>query len=249
MMKIACLCPTYNRPMQLAEAIECFNRQTYPLEKRELIILDDAGQYEEESGPGWHLVSTRKRFRTLGEKRNTTAALVSADVEAYALWDDDDIYLPWHLEEIAKVLATGVPWCKPDAIWQDKKNRLQYKPIGYLFHACWGLTRELFLSVGGNPAMQSGQDQGLCQRLRKSRCRHAAPAAPPSFIYRWHTYAQARHLSAMGQGGYERRGEEVIVRQEAPLQPAWTCDWTRLAAEAIAQREQEQTQNQDETSD
>ncbi|MGE4341143.1 MAG: glycosyltransferase, partial [Pigmentiphaga sp.] len=43
-MKIACLCCTFNRPAQLAEAIESFLRQTHP--DKELIILDDAGQYD-----------------------------------------------------------------------------------------------------------------------------------------------------------------------------------------------------------
>jgi len=100
-MKIACLCCTYNRPEQLAEAIESFQRQTYPLAKRELIVLDDAGQYDEQMGPGWWLLSLGKRFRTLGEKPNACAALASADVDAFAVWDDDDICLPWHLEAMA----------------------------------------------------------------------------------------------------------------------------------------------------
>ena len=84
-MKIAAICCIYNRPEQLAEAIESFQRQTYPLEKRELIVLDDAGQYEPQCGSGWQLVTTTKRFRTLGEKRNVSAALASADVDAYAV--------------------------------------------------------------------------------------------------------------------------------------------------------------------
>ncbi len=47
------------------------------------------------------MVTTTKRFCTLGEKRNASAALASADVDAYAVWGDDDIYLPGHLEAIA----------------------------------------------------------------------------------------------------------------------------------------------------
>src|SRR5690606_40696836 len=81
-VKIAAICCTYKRPTLLAEAIECFIRQDYPAELRELIVLDDAGQYGNQRGDGWRIVSLPVRFRTLGEKRNASAALVSADCEA-----------------------------------------------------------------------------------------------------------------------------------------------------------------------
>jgi glycosyltransferase involved in cell wall biosynthesis len=244
-MKIACLCCTYNRPQQLAEVIESFQRQTYPLEKRELIVLDDAGQYDEQTGPGWWLLSVGKRFRTLGEKRNVTAALASADVDAYALWDDDDIYLPWHLEAMARVLESGVPWSRPDEVWIDASSRwppnskeevrkpyFKRKETGGLFHGSWGFTREAFLAVGGYPPMQSSQDQALACRFKKAGVRVLSPSRSPSYIYRWYTYPNPRYLSALGQGGYERRGEETVVRQPL-IVPQWTRDWGTSAEQAM----------------
>ncbi|GAB6186268.1 hypothetical protein [Thermopirellula anaerolimosa] len=106
--------------------------------------------------PGVKLVTTRHRFRTLGEKRNASAALVSPDVDAYAVWDDDDIYLPWHLETMAQVFAAGISWSRPAEVWIDRRTHLQRKTTGGLFHGSWGFTREAFLAVGGYPAMQSG---------------------------------------------------------------------------------------------
>jgi len=230
-MKIACLCCTYNRPEQLAEAIESFQRQTYPLEKRELIVLDDAGQHDEQTGPGWWLLSVGKRFRTLGEKRNACAALASADVDAFAVWDDDDICLPWHLEAMASVLESGVPWSRPEEVWIDRRTRLERKPTGGLFHGAWGFTRDAFLSVGSYPAMQSGQDQALAGRFKQAGIRMASPGGVPSYIYRWHTYPGARHLSTMGKGGYERRGEERVVRQ-AGVVARWSRDWEALGRQS-----------------
>jgi len=228
-MKIACLCCTYNRPEQLPEAIESFQRQTYPLDKRELIVLDDAGQYNEQTGPGWWLLSLGKRFRTLGEKRNACAALASPDVDAFAPWDDDDIALPWHLEAMAAVLESGVPWSRPDEVWIDRRTWLERKQTGGLFHGSWGFTREAFLSVGGYPAMQSGQDQALAGRFKRAGIRVASPGGEPSYIYRWFTHPGAKHLSAMGEGGYERRGEERVVR-EASVNSTWQRDWEAMAA-------------------
>jgi glycosyltransferase involved in cell wall biosynthesis len=53
-MKIAVVCVTYNRPRQLGQMIRCFQRQDYA--RRELVILDDAGQYKPTEGPLWRLV-------------------------------------------------------------------------------------------------------------------------------------------------------------------------------------------------
>ena len=61
-MKLAALCCTFRRPHTLGQLIESYLRQDYPRELRELIILDDAGQYENQSGVGWQLVSIPRRF-------------------------------------------------------------------------------------------------------------------------------------------------------------------------------------------
>lgn len=268
-MKIACLCCTFNRPAQLAEAVESFLRQTYPAELRELVIVDDAGQYAPAACdhlPGVKLVTTWHRFRTLGEKRNACAALASPDVDAYAVWDDDDIYLPWHLEAMARVFAEGLSWSRPTEVWIDCRTHLERKATGGLFHGSWGFTRDAFLSVGGYPAMQSGQDQALAGRFKRAGIRAASPselavqscqrmftheipqqhspmsdtgkvsAAPtdnssvlilPSYIYRWHTYPGARHISALGKNGYQRRGEEPL-EHVARIAPSWSRDWPAL---------------------
>jgi len=271
-MKIACLCVTFNRPARLAEAVESFLHQTYPAKLRELVIVDDAGQYAPaacDDLPGVKLVTTRHRFRTLGEKRNASAALASPDVEAYAVWDDDDIYLPWHLEVMAAVFQAGHRWSVPAEVWIDRRTCLERKPTGGLFHGSWGFTRDAFLSVGGYPAMQSGQDQALAGRFKKSGIKPVSPSelavqsrqrtptreipqqpspisdtgdvsAPPtdnpcvltlpSYIYRWHTYPGARHISALGKNGYQRRGEEP-VEHVARITPCWSRNWPALVGD------------------
>ena len=229
--KIACLCPTYHRPQVLADCIECFNRQTYPIDRRELIILDDGGQYDHQSGPGWNLVSLPVRFRTLGEKRNATAALVSPDVTHFALWDDDDIYLPWHLQNMAEVFEAGCEWSKPRDLFIHSGGPFRRKGTTFLYHAMWGFSRELFLAVGGYPAMQSGQDQGLLKRFKQAKTEWKSPSGDTSFAYRWHSYPGAKHLSAMGNGGYESRKKEKI-EHVGRIKPAWSKDWAALAKAA-----------------
>ena len=83
--------------------------------KRELVILDDAGQYENQRGRAGGWFPCRERFPTLGEKRNAAAALVGDDVEALAVWDDDDLYLPWALSASAAALAQAA-WSRPSLV-------------------------------------------------------------------------------------------------------------------------------------
>lgn len=238
-MKISAICCTYLRPRELETAVESYLRQDYPAELRELIVLDDAGQYDRETlagVPGVKLITTPHRFRTLGEKRNASAALAAADSAAYCVWDDDDVYLPWHMSAAAAALAEA-DYTIPKAIYVEKQGRLARKPNQYLFHGGWAFRREVFERVQGYPWMQSGQDQGLLRRFKAAKLRRADPLIfdpRPSYVYRWFTTPSRWHLSAMGQGGYERLGE----REAAPVTqwtPGWECDWLELQEQCEAE--------------
>ncbi len=235
--KLACICCTYARPQLLAHAVESYLRQDYPSERVELIVLDDAGQYvsqAHDSPKRWQIVSTTQRFRTLGEKRNATAAMVSDDVEAYVVWDDDDIYLPWTLRAHAVALARA-PWSLPSRVLVEKPgdSRLASKDTGGLFHSAWAFSRELFAEVGGYPFMQSGQDQALAKRFRERRKGAGLVADPialgcePFLVYRWATTG-SWHISALDRRhGYERLARQ---RHQGPpieeIRPCWPRDYS-----------------------
>ena len=168
-MKLAAVCVTYKRPYSLARLIGCFEAQDHA--DRELVILDDAGQYEDQEGPGWRLRSTPKRFATLGEKRNAALQLVSDDVAAVAVWDDDDCYLPWALSACAAALERA-SWCRPGVILLANSDRTlaqhrtwNRKPRRKLFHAAWAFRRELLTEIGGYSSVDCGEDQQLMGRL------------------------------------------------------------------------------------
>lgn len=230
-MKLAALCCTYLRPGPLAEAVESFLRQDYPAEMREIVVLDDAAQYDPaalDGLPGVRLVTTRHRFRTLGEKRNASAALAGPDVDAYCVWDDDDIYLPWHMTAAATALADA-DYAIPTVVYVDRPSRLERKTNRRLFHPAWAFRRAAFERVDGYPFMQSGQDQMLLRRFESAQLRCGDPLAHdprPSFLYRWHT-AHNEHLSAMGPGGYERLAGQATETVRL-IVPGWSRDWLEL---------------------
>ena len=77
---VSCLCPTYRRPQMMANTIPCFITQDYPADRRELIILDDAGDLQNETSEGWQIISIPRRFRSLrataaGRTRSAASAI------------------------------------------------------------------------------------------------------------------------------------------------------------------------------
>jgi hypothetical protein len=219
-MKIAAVCVTYLRPRQLGQVIRCFLEQDYPADLRELVILDDAGQYDTQQGDGWRLVSTSRRFRTLGEKRNAAASLVSDGVEALAVWDDDDLYLPWALSASVAALRQAA-WSRPSLVLHPQRDgTLKQHATGGLFHGGWAYRRTVFQHIGGYPAMDNGEDQALARQLDEAGTPEADPCSlgfAPFYVYVW---GSGWHLSGMGSDGYFRlghfRAEKTKVVIEAP---------------------------------
>ena len=207
-MKIAAVCCTYLRPKDLGHLIRCFQLQDYPPEMRELVILDDAGQYDSRHGRGWRLISTDRRFATLGEKRNAAISLIADDTEAVAVWDDDDLYLPWSLRACAAALQNA-PWSRPSLVLHPREDgSLRQHRTGGLFHGGWAYHRSALEQVGGYPALNNGEDQALARRLKRAGVEEADPIAlgqRPFYIYSWGT-SGGWHLSGMGPQGYQRLG-------------------------------------------
>ncbi|MBN2476894.1 MAG: glycosyltransferase family 2 protein [Pirellulales bacterium] len=214
-MKIAAVCCTYLRPVELGRMIRCFELQDHAA--RELIVLDDAGQYDNQRGDRWRLISTGRRFPSLGEKRNAAVALVADDVEALAVWDDDDLYLPWALSASAAALRIA-PWSRPSLVLRPQRDgSLRQHATGGLFHGGWAYRREALRQVGGYPAVNNGEDQALAGRLERAGLESADPIAwggRPFYIYTWGT---GWHLSGMGPDGYRRLGDRVCEKARPPI--------------------------------
>jgi hypothetical protein len=104
-MKISCVCCTYGRFAFMKRSIACWLNQDY--DDAELIVFNTA----EES-----LVLDKslhdRRIRIINQCRDTTdglpyrsLGLIRRDAAAhatgkvYVCWDDEDLYLPWHLSQ------------------------------------------------------------------------------------------------------------------------------------------------------
>lgn len=231
-MKIAAVTVTYRRPVQLGRMLACFLAQDY--QNRELVILDDAGQYHDQQGDRWRLVSVPRRYPTLGAKRNAAAGLISPDVDAVAVWDDDDCYLPWALSASVAALKRA-DWSRPGLVLHaapDGSGRLiQHRTwrndrAGKLYHAGWAFRRETFRKVGGyGHALSNGEDQELMRRLERAKTTEADPCQlgfAPFLVCSWgqgpwSVPGEAPKLSWSGKHGYEEMA--TLPAGKAALRP------------------------------
>ena len=233
-MKICCCVCTWLRPQQLGNLIRCFERQDYA--NRCMVILDDAGQYENQEGDRWRLVSIKDRFDSLGHKRNAVARLAPNDADAFAIWDDDDYYLPLALSASVAALRTA-EWSRPSLVlhpWEKTPLHWQFRQhqTGGLYHGSWAYQREMFGRLGGYKAGYSGpEDQEFMWRMEKAGVTRADPIAlgyQPFYVYPWGNLSGGPHISGMltgrdnGEKAWQRMG--MIEMQPAtvtPTDPPW----------------------------
>lgn len=90
---VSVVTPTYNRRRFLPILIHQFNMQTYPVDRRELIILDDSPTSNEDLIPKnnkYIKYIYQQEKMNLGEKRNKLNELAKGDI--IVCFDDDDYH-------------------------------------------------------------------------------------------------------------------------------------------------------------
>lgn len=247
-MRILCLCPTYGRPRLLANAIACFEAQDHHDAK--LLVLDDLGQIEPQRGERWELLSTVTRYPSLPAKYNAMLQYCTEqNYDAVAVWDDDDIYLPWHLSAIAAALANGAPSAKPSVVWS------MYRPLGAQgdgpwrenaagrFHGSLAISRARVESLGGwiqTRRADFDQQQIAACRPAVDTLKHS-PQQLPSYVFRWGStgapHCQGLMSSPDNEDWYERYRPTDCQRVEV-LRPKMDyetlCIYQRIVDSIIA---------------
>ena len=224
--KITVCCCTYLRPKYLGHLIHCFLTQTYP--NKELIILDDAGQYENQAGDRWKLFSIPGRFATLGQKRNACAALVSPDTQYLAPWDDDDLYFPDALAALCAGLEIA-DFTIPSEVFQEERPGYFIRRPQWGHHGSWGYRRELFDRWGGYPPITVGEDGDFAGKVRGFGCRISEPLRlgfAPYCIYTRFLPTYATHL--FGRAGYGVIGGERVEKTRLVIEPGFAVRGGRI---------------------
>ncbi len=208
----------------LRNALACFRAQDYPRNRCELIIIDDAGQFTGQAAENWRLVSSAHRYPTLPRKFN--ALLAESRGDLVAVWEDDDIFLPWNLADTARAFRRdGAEFLTPASVWSNygrTQGQLGRDDPRGRFHSSWRFSRAIAERVGGYP--DSGRlsfDQEFAAKLRSAGTAgiYGEPQKP-SYVYRWGSGGW--NGSQHGDGEDFAAFWESLASLPAPAQPALT---------------------------
>lgn len=165
---ISCIMPTYGRPDFVNESIAMFLSQDYP--RKELLILNDCPeQIFECEIPGIEVFNFERRFNSLGEKRNMAIELSRG--ELIAIWDDDDVYLPWRLSfSLHEMCRLGLEFYRPESFWaywgSEPLHENRSVP-GWVSHGFVTFTKSLWKQVGGYPSRSLNEDSGFFDNIHQ----------------------------------------------------------------------------------
>ena len=171
----------------MREAIAHFMAQDYPAERRHLLICDDGNQLPASKSDNISVISLPTRFRTISAKFNFMArAAFNRGAEIICVWEDDDVYLPWHISAAEHALRSG-PGAKPSHVWSDYTGSVQIEKADGRFHASLSMSRKAFDRIGGWPNTQRADfDQQLIAALAACGIVNTVTAQyPPSYVFRW----------------------------------------------------------------
>jgi hypothetical protein len=191
-MKIDCLMGTYGRYALACESLACFLQQTAVSDATLLI-------YNQHPKP---LFFDHPRVRVVNEiignvglrhikQRMLGLADPSADLIHY--WDDDDLYLPWHLQDTLAHIGDSAAW-KPEKSWMWSGDRDFSLDFNY-FEGSWTFNAQYLRAApidthpvySDHPVYRQVDEAGL---LAMTDLGDFA-----NYIYRWH-FNGNQHLSA-----------------------------------------------------
>ena len=131
MKKVSFVCTTYRRFTCVERIIAQYHAQTYP--NKELIIFNTDEEHPYELGfedDTIVIVNNNINYRTGSDYENRGQicrdAVTHATGDYFMLADDDDIYLPWHLEQAVNgIEQTGKDAWKPERSFFATQHKLE----------------------------------------------------------------------------------------------------------------------------
>jgi hypothetical protein len=239
MIPISCKCITYGRVATLEESLYSFLNQKYDGESEMVIVNDYPEQRLYFDHPKVKIINLDKTFESIGEKENF--AVENCKFNTIAVWDDDDIALPNHLQNINKYFPGHdlLHWKNGAAVNFGKIDNLHKLGNSGIVY-----TKEIWERSGKHPHENAGYDMSFVIKIKtKFNCK-TINANPPddkiSWMYLWG--GRSYHMS--GQGNDKNNKENVLIRHkryidnlknagkiptgDIELKPKWNVDYNQL---------------------
>lgn len=195
-MKIAALCASAGRHSALERSLGFFLAQTDKTSK--LIIFENSEVYQELTSSlsdedkdriilyNQHIDSqTGKPYTSVGAIWADALRVVPKDIDAIAIWNDDDYYLPNHIEEGIKGLSRALMSDK--VAYKPKKSIAMYEGFKFdenTFESSIFVTKEHLLKYGFS-LTDGDYDLQWVNPLLESNTILIDPNGPSTMIYDW----------------------------------------------------------------
>ncbi len=234
MNDVTCFMLYFGRKELAEESIESFLRQTHPDKK--LVIINthpDPVMFNE----GYDNIEVHNlksdTFANLNEKYNY--ALAQVKTKWFCPWDDDDIWLPFHLTNLIENISRVIPNGNPLKIGMPLTLYSQDDKIVKVGWQMWGDC--IFQKPDGLQCDSESHvncDRQIVWHNKWHRYWLRTKDYPPSFIFR--RFSGKRNASmVVGEKGpdYARRlcDEISSFSIKEPLTPHWNRDYTKDASE------------------
>lgn len=207
-MRLCCLTPTYGRPSLVRNALALFLAQKLPLgDTAHLLIFADDDLIPAQRGGvsplTWEVMASDTWIPLTAKYAPMLAHATDAD--AYVVWDDDDVYLRWHLSCHAGALRAR-PWSHPSQAYSTYGG-LHLRPLSNRhYHGALAIRADLLSELEGWPET----DRSDYDKQQLARCwANAGPPGdpcthgPPSYVYRWQDTGRDHCSARIRQGRYQ----------------------------------------------
>lgn len=204
-MKVECLMGTYGRYSLACEALACFLQQTQ-LAHATLLIYNQHPVPLRFDHPRVRIVNETPPAGSLRHIRRRIVELTDPSADLIHWWDDDDLYLPWHLEDCLTHIGDNVAW-KPASCWMSLRNA-EFSLEKNRFEGSWVFRADYIRAAPLDthpdypdlPVFRQTEDAGVLATTELG--------GRTSYIYRWANGAP--HVSAGFYGGTEEVQQENL---------------------------------------
>ncbi len=192
-MRIACLMGTYGRYTLACESLTCFLNQT-ALSDASLLILNQHPIKLYFNHPHVRVVNEPEYGSSVREIKNRMIELADPDAEFVHFWDDDDLFLPWHLEDCIKNVKNSVAW-KPLRSW-FLNNKNEYCLKNNYMESSWIIKAKYIRNFPLDLHPLYIDHPAHLSIIKENMLSQSEQNARASYIYRWS--GSKRHLSSFG---------------------------------------------------